>query len=532
MLFKKCASYPSIVLLTLPLVAHAMEAPSDAHLPTVTSAPLCAPLTASLDESTRQLLASFYQLREGSPIWRSPEQRRQLREQLAQLIDDGLDLADYPVAEREDDCAELQASHSYLQALLHLRQGRLAPSRAEAIWHAPEHLPADARLAVLSVASTEPDIARVFATMRPQLSQYNLLRQAYATVRQRPAAQWQSLPAGPLLKPHSSDMRVPLLRARLTAEGYLAATPSPQTDTYFDTATVAALQHFQERHGLKPDGVLGPASLNELNVDAQTRLGQLRANLERLRRIADDLGQAKVVINVAGAELHVFEQGVETWRTRTQVGRPERNTPLLASSIVRLTLNPTWTVPPTILREDKLPAIRDNIGYLDQHEMSVYDRSGNRLDPEQVDWNHPGPILLRQAAGSRNPLGRVALRFDNPFSVYLHDTPSQALFDKSPRVFSSGCVRVEAVDNLLAKLLSADELTTVQTRLASGKTQTYRLATPAPLLIAYWTVEADAAGSLRYLPDIYSRDAALIASLNAASRQHPRQIGTAEPIQE
>ena len=192
-----------------------------------------------------------------------------------------------------------------------------------------------------------------------------------------------------------------------------------------------------------------------------------------------------------------------------------RRTPLLASRISRLTLNPTWTVPPTILREDKLPAIREDLGYLERHQISVLDRDGKRLDPQTLDWGNPGVIQLRQAAGIHNPLGRAAVRFANPFSVYLHDTPSQQLFDKAPRAFSSGCVRVETVDTLLAWLLTPDEAETVQARIATGKTQEYRIQRPAPLLIAYWTVEASANGALRYAPDIYGLDARLIEALPA-----------------
>ena len=105
------------------------------------------------------------------------------------------------------------------------------------------------------------------------------------------------------------------------------------------------------------------------------------------------------------------------------------------------------------------------------------------------------------------------MRFDNPFAVYLHDTPSKQLFSKAPRAFSSGCIRVESVDTLLAWLLTPDELSSVQTRIASGETQQYRLQHPAPLLIAYWTVEASKDGALRYFPDIYARDARLVKAL-------------------
>ncbi|HCP56009.1 MAG TPA: murein L,D-transpeptidase, partial [Pseudomonas sp.] len=236
----------------------------------------------------------------------------------------------------------------------------------------------------------------------------------------------------------------------------------------------------------------------------------LRINLERLRWLAYDLEHAVVAINVAGAEVMIMQDGSEVWRSRTQVGRESRKTPLLVSRINRLTLNPTWTVPPTIWREDKLPAIRNDIGYLARHQMNVYDRQGNRLDPYSIDWSSPGGVMLRQEAGVNNPLGRVVLRFDNPFAVYLHDTPSQSLFNKSPRVFSSGCVRVEAIQTLLSKILDSDHYDTVQARIAKGRTSQYRLPESLPLVIAYWTAEVGDDGVLRYLPDMYGNDPALV----------------------
>nr|WP_298174325.1 L,D-transpeptidase family protein [uncultured Pseudomonas sp.] len=525
-MINKCTSYLSIALLTLPLVAKAadLHVAASAGLRPELQAQVeqCAPLSTSLDQPAQQLLVDFYGQRDGRRAWDDPARRRQLREQIANLADDGLAPTEYPLpdAAPEDQaarpgCADLLISHSYLQALLHLRRGRLPQRYWEPLWRAPELAQPDLRLATLSIALLHlNDPARAFADARPSTPQYQRLRAAFAQRRQQPLPSWAALPAGRLLKPNDEDARVPVLRARLSAEGYL---PEEQDDprTLFDPATVAALQRFQLDHGLKADGILGAASLTELNLDAQRRRDQLRANLERLRWLADDMADAEVTINVAAAELMVMRQGQVLWRTRTQVGRPERRTPLLASRISRLTLNPTWTVPPTILREDKLPAIREDLGYLERHQISVLDRDGKRLDPQTLDWGNPGAIQLRQAAGIHNPLGRAAVRFANPFSVYLHDTPSQQLFDKAPRAFSSGCVRVEAVDTLLAWLLMPDEADIVQARIASGKTQEYRIQRPAPLLIAYWTVEARANGALRYAPDIYGLDARLIEALPA-----------------
>ena len=179
---------------------------------------------------------------------------------------------------------------------------------------------------------------------------------------------------------------------------------------------------------------------------------------------------------------------------------------LLKSRITRLTLNPTWTIPPTIMREDKLPAIRLNPEYLRQQNLQVLDSQGNPLVPEQVDWSHPGNILLRQGAGPRNPLGRIVLRFPNPYSVYLHDTPSQPLFSKGPRAFSSGCVRVEQPLQLRDLLVSPAEKIRTEELLATETTHEFRLATPVPVLLGYWTVQVDGKGALLYAPDIYGRD--------------------------
>ncbi|MGB4072642.1 L,D-transpeptidase family protein [Pseudomonas sp.] len=526
-MFKKRTLYLSAALLTLPLVANAspsLFATSTDLLPLLEQLnEQCAPLPASLDENARQLLLGFYAQRSGQPAWQDSAQLLQLHAQIEQLADDGLFPNEYPlplvakVQVERHDCADLLTSHSYLQALLHLRRGRVSQQRLEPLWRAPELTQPDLQLATLSLALLHlHNPAQAFASARPTTLPYQQLRQAYAQRRQQTLGDWAALPGGPLLRPQGKDERLPALRARLQAEGYLSA-PADDSGTQFDSATLAALQAFQSDHGLNPDGMLGPASLNELNLGALARREQLRANLERLRWLADDMASAEVLINVAAAELMVAQHGQEVWRTRTQVGRPERQTPLLASRIERLTLNPTWTVPPTILREDKLPEIRDDPDYLARHQFSVFDRDGQPLDPQTVDWDNPGAIKLRQSAGSHNPLGRVALRFANPFAVYLHDTPSQQLFSKAPRPFSSGCVRIEAVDSLLAWLLPVEQLEDVHARIGSGDTQQYRLPRPAPLLIAYWTVEASASGQLRYLPDIYGWDAKLIQALAARS---------------
>ena len=523
-MFKIAAFYLTIATSLLPLVANAdtLQVASRQDLRPVLSdlSTQCGPLPASLNAAAWTRLQAFYNQQNGAPAWQDSTQLQQLTEQLAQLVDDGLNPADYPYplssphAQGRADCADILTSHAYLQALLHLRRGRISAPKAEALWRTASLPPADAELATLSLAIANlAEPTKAFDEARPTSSRYLNLRKVYASQRQQPLSQWPSIGQGKLLKANGTDERLPVLRSRLEAEGYLTISPE-HTDNRYDSVTQQALEHFQSAHGLNPDGVLGPASIRELNIPAQQRLDQLRANLERLRWQADDLSISKVVINIPASELLILKDDQIQWRTRTQVGRNDRQTPLLLSRLNRLTLNPTWTVPPTILRKDKLPAIREDISYLSRHGLSVLDRDGTALDPHDVDWHNPGNIMLRQAAGSRNPLGRVAFRFDNPFAVYLHDTPSQSLFSKAPRAFSSGCVRVEHVDNFFNWLLSPDELVTVTKHIESGKTLQYRLQQPAVILMTYWTAEADQNGTLTYYPDVYERDVQLISALN------------------
>jgi murein L,D-transpeptidase YcbB/YkuD len=282
---------------------------------------------------------------------------------------------------------------------------------------------------------------------------------------------------------------------------------------------VQAVMAFQTRHGLQDDGVLGDETLAALNVTPSDRLGQLKINLERFRWLSRDIEARSLLVDIAGGRVIHFRNNSPQWETRSQVGRDTRQTPAIKSSVTRLTLNPTWTVPPTILREDKLPKIREDLAYLAEQNMQVLDYQGNILDPELIDWNNPGKILLRQGAGSGNALGRLVIRFANPFAIYLHDTPSRSLFDRSQRAFSSGCVRVESVMQLADLLLTEGERERFARLLATGRTHEFGLAEPTPVLLAYWTAEADSVGQAHYRPDIYSRDPALLTALQAADRQ-------------
>ena len=515
-MFKKRAFYLSIALLTVPLVAVADPLQADSVSPVqqaLSQLPqACPSLAARVNGPAQQLLQSFYQGQQEQPVWVDSQRLGALQTALAQLADDGLDPANYPLPAPRDLCADIEISQQYLQALQDLHYGRLPQAKFEPVWHANE-VPQDRQAWTLAVAGPGlQDVPRAFAQARPQSELYQNLRRVYARQRQQPLPQWQPLAGGPLLRPGMQDARVPELARRLVSEGYLSHMPAT-VDHHYSNELAAAVKSFQLDHSLQADAVIGAGTLKELNISPQERREQLRINLERFRWIAQDLEPNSLLVNVPAAQLTVYQNGVPVWQTRTQVGRADRQTPLLKSRVNRLTLNPTWTIPPTIFREDKLPQIRRDPSILNRQDLQIVDSNGQPLAAQDIDWDRPGNILLRQGAGPRNPLGRIAIRFPNPFSVYLHDTPSQALFSKGPRAFSSGCVRVEAVFQLRDLLVTPAEKVRSEELLSTGLTHEFRLSNPTPILMTYWTAQANKDGKVTYAPDIYNHDPALIAAL-------------------
>jgi L,D-transpeptidase YcbB len=287
-----------------------------------------------------------------------------------------------------------------------------------------------------------------------------------------------------------------------------------------DEPLTAALRHFQERHLLDADGVLGKRTLEALNVPTEARIDQIRVNLERARWLLHDLPARYVLVDVPGYELRLMEDGKEVLRSRTVVGKPYRKTPIFRSAISYLDFSPTWTVPPTILRNDVLPAIRKDRAYLQKRGMRVLKFDGTVVDPATVDWQrYTGktsfPYLIRQDPGPENALGKVKFMFPNPHHVYLHDTPSRELFARAERAFSSGCIRVEQAAALATLLLGQEgwSAAEVEAALAAGKTRRVKLRTPVPVLLYYWTVRLEDDGDVAFKRDIYGRDAALLAAL-------------------
>ena len=475
-------------------------------------------------------VADFYELDRFEPAWTSPVNVDQLLAALGNVTADGLDPEDYALSELQRRRAVLDDPHATpqqraqfdmlatdgcLAALLHLYRGKVDPATLDTHWNF--ELPKVDRaqgLKRVRDALAHGTLADLFAHARPQDPQYGRLRSALATLREVAGeGGWPLLPEGPTLKPDNRDPRVLVLRQRLKEAGYQAG---EDVDDLYDPALETALKKFQRDHYLTPDGYLGKATLATLNVPVGARIEQLRANLERARWLLHELQGEFVMVDIAGYQITYHKDGRPVWRSRVQVGKPYRRTPVFKSKITYLTFNPTWTIPPGILRNDTLPKVRKNPGYLAANRIRVLDRQGHELSPASVNWADPRGIVLRQDAGPGNSLGRLVIRFPNDYAVYLHDTPHQHLFESEQRTFSSGCIRVEHPREL-AELLLDDPAhwnrAEIDDAIDAQKTKTVVLHRPVPLLLAYWTVDLREGGRLGFRPDIYQRDPPLIAAL-------------------
>jgi L,D-transpeptidase YcbB len=269
-----------------------------------------------------------------------------------------------------------------------------------------------------------------------------------------------------------------------------------------------------------PLGDLGRLTLDAMNVSVGKRIDQIRLNLERARWILRDVPKRLVLVNVAAFEIYYFENDAVVWQNRAQVGREFSQTPQYRDDIQYLVLNPTWTVPPGVLANKVLPAAKADPNYFKERKLRVIDPERGEIDPKEVNWNNVTaedfPYVLRQDPGPTNALGAVKFMFPNQYHVYLHDTPNQTGYDARLRAMSWGCVHVFEPLELAEKLIANParwNLAAIEKQVASKKSETIYLDDPVPVMLLYWTVTVAKGGPVEFIPDIYSRDAAVLRAL-------------------
>lgn len=307
------------------------------------------------------------------------------------------------------------------------------------------------------------------------------------------------------------DSSVQALRQRLIISGDLPrdAGISSSFDSYVD----GAVKRFQARHGLPADGVMGEYSMKAINVSADIRLNQLNTNLVRVQAMSGDLGRRYVMVNIPAAYVEAVEESYVATRHTAVVGRISRPTHLVNSKIYEVILNPYWTAPRSIVEKDIVPLMRKDPTYLEKNNIRLIDGKGNEVSPSTVDWNaDKAPnFMFRQDPGKINAMASTKINFYNQNGEYMHDTPSQGLFNKLMRFESSGCVRVQNVRDLVVWLLKDTpswDRQQVERVIAGRQNNPIKLTQEVPVYFVYITAWSAKDGVVQFRDDIYEKDGA------------------------
>ncbi len=481
------------------------------------------PFQLAGDQLDIAALKRFYEPRQFASAWIAGDSkldRDALLNVIAKADDQGLDPSDYHLAalrarasasdETQQAEYDVLLSDAFLRYATHLRMGRIRISSIEADY-AIQPTPFDAVAALTAVASKD-DFGKLLASLPPARPDYARLVQTLKQWREdvKSADPWPSVMPGPAIKKGATDDRLLAIRARLIADGDLAA---DQTQgKVLDDKLMDGLKKFQARYGLDPDGLVGGRTILLMNVSRATRIEQLLATLERLRSLPRELPSTAIYVNVAANQAEMLEDGSPVFTAHVIVGTPAHPTPVVSARFSSLQLNPPWTIPQSIAVNEILPHLQRDPQYLAKQNMVILNRDD---DPQglTVEWKRYSkgyfPFVLRQLAGPATALGLVVFEMPNKFDVYLHDTPDRRLFALGDRFFSHGCVRVENPRVLATYLLRNNPQWTAQAlddAITTGETQRIMLAKSVPIFLLYQTVFIGRDDQVYYRDDTYGRD--------------------------
>ena len=478
----------------------------------------------------KDLIIALYASRNYQPLWLNNGRVEDLVTYLKTASQHGLLIEDYFISEIEDQLAkgntqaglDILASEAFIRFGYHQRFGKVNAHGFDPNINFKRELLQDRTPVELitDIASSSKPIEQLVDQIIPRGPMYRAVQQALENYLEFQAnGGWPTISEGPTLHEGDQDSRVVQIRKRLFTTSDLTEDANLNS-TVYDSDVVKAVIAFQHRHFLEDDGVAGAQTIAAMNVPIQQRINQMRLTLERIRWVQQEITDDFLAVNIASFRTIMFRGGDVVWQSRVMVGKPYRQTPVFRGDIQYLEFNPTWTIPPGILRNDTLPAVKKDPNYLSERNISVIDGDGRRVDPKSVNWDAYSrgvPYTLRQEPGPNNALGRVKFIFPNKHFVFLHDTPSRTLFSKAERAFSSGCIRVQHPFQLAELLLDDSQQwneSTIQSIVKSKETRRVNLSKPFPVLIVYLTAVADPGEPPRFPNDIYKRDEKLLNALN------------------
>jgi len=408
-------------------------------------------------------------------------------------------LEDHSPAEvnnKETALAELSLTRNFFNYAEKAYEGILNPKEMQ--WHIPRKkvdaitlLDSLVRTQELSLSDIEP-LSQGYKALQKELLRYYSLQkeETWAPISLSGKKAYRTGDKGPV---------VTALKQRLAALGDL---DQLDTASHYNEVVTNAVKRFQQRHGLKPDGVVGPKALQALNTPVETRIQQLLINMERQRWLPQQQGK-QIVANIPEFKLHIYENGREVFSTDVVVGKAATRTVVFADELKYIVFSPYWNLPRSIVRNEVLPAMERNPSYLKQQNMEITGYSN-------------GLPVIRQKPGKGNALGAVKFLFPNQYSIYFHDTPAKSLFNRQKRAFSHGCIRLQKPFEMAQYLLKGRREWTderIRQAMNSHSEKWVTLEESIPVFIIYLTAWVDQNGTLNFRDDIYGHDRKMAAKL-------------------
>jgi murein L,D-transpeptidase YcbB/YkuD len=477
-------------------------------------------------EPLNDSLKKFYELFQNYEIWHNNNTRKDLINEIKFCYNDGLNPADYgfeelnllekkrlKMSDEEIINYDILLTKNFEKLSKHLHSGKLDPKQLYLDWDLPKKEIALSKK--LESGIKENKIASLFKEIKPKNNIYITIKKSLLLLEKYPNYSFGKLKIKNKIVVNDSTDIVVDIKKRLSYWNDYKMRDSIISPIY-DSLTYLAVKKFQKRHNLKPDGVIGTGTIKALNYSKNERREQIIANLERWKWFPDDFGEMYLIANLPEFKISYVLNNDTITTERIVIGKNSRKTPILTSRLSNFVFNPTWTVPPTILKEDLTPAATKNRNYFEKNRITIYNTKGQPINPENWSTEQAKSYRYVQTPGINNSLGLVKFNFTNRHSVYLHDTNHRDYFSLENRALSSGCVRVENPLRLSKKILKdIDEnwdIEEIDKIITTQKSKAIPIKKPVNVFLLYWT-NWSIKNELYFCDDIYNLDKELFTSL-------------------
>jgi L,D-transpeptidase YcbB len=474
------------------------------------------------------LLKNLYQKNNFEVLWEQKEHRNLAIAELQKSYEEGLDITDYYVNylskqeakydslnQNQKVTYDIELTRSFQKYIRHINQGKINPYELYDDWDFGKKS-TDVNTVLMECLTTS-NFSEEIEKLKPQIKLYQQLKESLKKLNEYPDKNIEQVNPKEKFSLKSASKSIILIKKKLIYWGDLKKKDSALTKTY-DKETQTAIKHFQKRHGLRADGVIGKGTIEALNYSRNQRIEQVVVNMERLRWLPSHLGNHYLLVNLPNYYLTVYKDNDSILSHKVVVGKDSRKTPLLSAKLNNIILNPNWTVPPTILKEDVFPeAVRSKSAF-SKRGLHIFDSKNREVSPWKWKMEDAKRYKYVQNPSKNNSLGFIKINFSNKYAVYLHDTNHRNYFKYDYRALSSGCVRVENPLELGSYLLqdnenwSLEKIEEVTKNAKKLKTTSIDLEEDIYVHFLYNTVWMEN-NTLQFREDMYCLDADLYSKL-------------------